>query len=289
MDMLGREIDIVSGEEPQSGDIYLRAGGSVEELGEEGYELIISDTLTITSPTVTGMTYGGATITQILYQDEDRNEIPKGLVRDYPKYEVRAGMIDVGRMYIPLEYLEEMSIYMSWFKLNETHVHINDYYSAFRLESEVYPMIVAEDGYYTKDDYRQYQKDMKKYGIDVITEIDTPYHAECFRDIPGVKMLSTGYLDITTDEARAANQEIIENLIDEYLDGEDPVIQSDHFHIGTDEYSKSYGEQMRAWTDHFINYVNDKGYESRVWASLGKNGFNGTTPVSTDATLGRCP
>ena len=290
MDMLGREIDIVSGEEPQSGDIYLRAGGSVEQLGEEGYELIISDTLTITSPTVTGMTYGGATITQILYQDEDRNEIPKGLVRDYPKYEVRAGMIDVGRMYIPLEYLEEMSIYMSWFKLNETHVHINDYwsgsgYSAFRLESEVYPMIVAEDGYYTKDDYRQYQKDMKKYGIDVITEIDTPYHAECFRDIPGVKMLSTGYLDITTDEARAANQEIIENLIDEYLDGEDPVIQSDHFHIGTDEYSKSYGEQMRAWTDHFINYVNDKGYESRVWASLGKNGFNGTTPVSTDATL----
>ena len=290
MDMLDREINIVSGEEPQSGDIYLRAGGSVEELGEEGYELIISDTLTITSPTVTGMTYGGATITQILYQDEDRNEIPKGLVRDYPKYEVRAGMIDVGRMYIPLEYLEEMSIYMSWFKLNETHVHINDYwsgsgYSAFRLESEVYPMIVAEDGYYTKDDYRQYQKDMKKYGIDVITEIDTPYHAECFRDIPGVKMLSTGYLDITTDEARAANQEIIENLIDEYLDGEDPVIQSDHFHIGTDEYSKSYGEQMRAWTDHFINYVNDKGYESRVWASLGKNGFNGTTPVSTDATL----
>lgn len=266
----------------------------MEELGEEGYELIISDTLTITSPTVTGMTYGGATITQILYQDEDRNEIPKGLVRDYPKYEVRAGMIDVGRMYIPLEYLEEMSIYMSWFKLNETHVHINDYwsgsgYSAFRLESEVYPMIVAEDGYYTKDDYRQYQKDMKKYGIDVITEIDTPYHAECFRDIPGVKMLSTGYLDITTDEARAANQEIIENLIDEYLDGEDPVIQSDHFHIGTDEYSKSYGEQMRAWTDHFINYVNDKGYESRVWASLGKNGFNGTTPVSTDATLNLWP
>ena len=290
IDMLGREINIVSGEEPQSGDIYLCAGGSVEELGEEGYELLISDTLTITSPTVTGMTYGGATITQILYQDEDRNEIPKGLVRDYPKYEVRAGMIDVGRMYIPLEYLEEMTVYMSWFKLNETHVHINDYwggsgYSAFRLESEVYPEIVAEDGYYTKDDYRRYQKDMKKYGIDVITEIDTPYHSECFRDIPGVRMLSTGYLDITTDEARAANQEIIENLIDEYLDGEDPVIQSDHFHIGTDEYSKSYGEQMRAWTDHFINYVNDKGYESRVWASLGKNGFNGTTPVSTDATL----
>ena len=288
--MLDMDIRIVSGTEPQTGDVYLQAGGSAEELGEEGYLLTIGDYVTVTSPTVTGMTYGGASITQILYQDEGMDNAPKGIARDYPKYEVRAGMIDVGRMYIPLEYLEEMTVYMSWFKMNETHVHINDYwsgsgYSAFRLESEVYPEIVAEDGYYTKDDYRQYQKDMKKYGIDVITEIDTPYHAECFRDVPGVQMLKTGYLDITTDEAREANQKIIENLIDEYLDGPDPVIQSEYFHIGTDEYDKAYGEQMRAWTDHFINYVNDKGYQTRLWGSLGKNGFNGTTPVSNEATM----
>ena len=288
--MLDMDIRIVSGTEPQTGDVYLQAGGSVDELGEEGYLLTIGDYVTVTSPTVTGMTYGGASITQILYQDEGRDNAPKGTARDYPKYAVRAGMIDVGRMYIPLEYLEEMTVYMSWFKMNETHVHINDYwsgsgYSAFRLESEVYPEIVAEDGYYTKDDYRQYQKDMKKYGIDVITEIDTPYHAECFRDVPGVQMLKTGYLDITTDEAREANQKIIENLIDEYLDGPDPVIQSEYFHIGTDEYDKAYGEQMRAWTDHFINYVNDKGYQTRLWGSLGKNGFNGTTPVSNEAVM----
>lgn len=288
--MLDIDIPVVSGTEPETGDIYLQAGGSADELGEEGYMLTIGDYVTILSPTETGMTYGGASITQILYQDEGMDNAPRGTARDYPKYEVRAGMIDVGRMYIPLEYLEEMTVYMSWFKMNETHVHINDYwsgsgYSAFRLESEVYPEIVAEDGYYTKADYRQYQKDMKKYGIDVITEIDTPYHSECFRDIEGVQMLSTGYLDITTDEARTANQEIIENLIDEYLDGPDPVIQSEYFHIGTDEYSKQYGEQMRAWTDHFINYVNDKGYQARLWGSLGTNGFNGTTPVSNDAVM----
>lgn len=64
-----------------------------------------------------------------------------------------------------------------------------------------------------------------------------------------------------------------------------PVIQSDKFHIGTDEYDKSYSEQMRKWTDHFINYVNDKGYDTRLWGSLGSRGFNGTTPVSNDATV----
>ena len=59
-------------------------------------------------------------------------------------------MIDVGRMYIPLEYLKEMTIYMSFYKMNEAHIHINDYwgqsgYSAFRLESEVYPSTQKTD------------------------------------------------------------------------------------------------------------------------------------------------
>ena len=288
-DMLGRDIEVVSGQ-PQTGDIVLKTGSTIDELGEEGYYLDIANYVTIEAPTYKGMIYGGASITQILYQNN--NTAPKGLARDYPQYEVRAGMIDVGRMYIPLEYLEEMTVYMSWYKLNEAHIHINDYwgqsgYSAFRLESEVYPSIVASDGYYTKEEYKQYQKDMKNYGIDIITEIDTPYHSEAFRDIPGVQMLANkaGYLDITTEEAYNANIAIIKNLFDEYLDGDDPVIQSDKFHIGTDEYDKAYGEQMRKWTDELIKYVNSKGYESRVWASLGKNGFNGTTPVTNEATM----
>lgn len=287
-DMLEFDITCEMGE-PETGDIYVKTNYDTDYLGQEGYLLTIGDYVSIEAPTYTGLIYGGASITQILYQS-DNLTAPKGVSRDYPQYEVRAGMIDVGRMYIPLDYLEEMTIYMSWYKLNEVHVHINDYwgasgYSAFRLESEVYPEIVAKDGYYTKDEYRQYQKDMKAYSIDVITEIDTPYHAECFRDVPGVVMLGAGQLDITTEESFNANKEIIENLIDEYLDGDDPVIQSQYFHIGTDEYDKKYSEQMRAWTDHFIKYVNDKGYSTRLWASLGSNGFNGTTPVTNEATV----
>ena len=191
-DMLEYDIEVVNGQ-PQAGDIVLKTGSLIEAVGNEGYYLDIGDYVTIEAPTYKGMIYGGASITQILYQNS--NIAPKGVARDYPQYEVRAGMIDVGRMYIPLEYLEEMTVYMSWYKLNEAHIHINDYwgqsgYSAFRLESEVYPSIVATDGYYTKEEYKQYQKDMKNFGIDVITEIDTPYHAEAFREVPGVKMLA---------------------------------------------------------------------------------------------------
>lgn len=289
-DMLGMDLNVVKAASGKAGDIVFTSNFTTDELGEEGYYMDIQETVTISAPqnTKNGWLYGAASITQILYQND--HTAPKGLTRDYPQYEVRAGMIDVGRMYIPLEYLKEMTIYMSFYKMNEAHIHINDYwgqsgYSAFRLESEVYPSINAKDGYYTKNDYRQYQKDMKVYGIDVITELDTPYHADALKDIDGVVMWKAGYLDIRTEDAFNANAEIIENLIDEYLDGPDPVIQSKNFHIGTDEYDKAYGEQMRKWTDHFAKYVNAKGYQSRAWASLGKNGFNGTTPVTNEIVM----
>ena len=284
-EMVKKNLSIVSSGET-TGDIVLTKDSSLDVLGKEGYTLDINDLIEIKSNYETGILYGGISITQILSQDEGKNNIAKGIARDYPKYEVRAGMLDVARTYIPMDYLKEMTIYMAYYKLNEVQVHVNDYwgatgYSAFRLESTTYPMITSTDGSYTKEEYKNYQKEMKNYGIDVITEIDTPYHAECFRSIPGAKMLKTGALDIREQ----SSYDIIENLIDEYLDGDDPVIESDKFHIGTDEYDKNYSEQMRKWTDHFIKYVNNKGYKTRLWGSLGSRGFNGTTPVSNDATV----
>ena len=284
-EMIKHELEIVTSGE-KSGDIVLVKDGSVDNLGKEGYTLAIDDMIEIKSNYETGILYGGISITQMFSQNDGMNNVAKGLARDYPKYEVRAGMLDVARTYIPMEYLQEMTIYMAYYKLNEVQVHVNDYwgatgYSAFRLECDTYPMITATDGSYTKEEYRQYQIDMKNYGINVITEIDTPYHAECFRNVPGVKMLKAGALDIREQ----SSYDVIEAVLDEYLDGPNPVIQSDKFHIGTDEYDKSYSEQMRKWTDHFINYVNDKGYDTRLWGSLGSRGFNGTTPVSNDATV----
>lgn len=284
-EMAGQTLSVAT-DAPRTGDIVLKLDDSTANLTEEGYTMHISEVMEITSSAAKGLLYGGITATQMFSQAEDHASVSRGRMRDYPKYEVRAGMLDVARTYVPMDYLTEMTKYMAYFKLNEVQVHINDYwgatkYSAFRLESDTYPMITATDGSYTKDEYRNYQLEMKKYGIDVITEIDTPYHSECFRNIPGAVMLSTGALDIREQ----SSYDIIENLMDEYLDGDNPVIVSENFHIGTDEYNKSYSEEMRAWTDHFIKYVNNKDYKTRLWGSLGSRGFNGTTPVSTDATV----
>lgn len=292
--MVGKEINVHKGSKARVGDIFLTIDNTKHHLGEEGYTLDITDKIIVSAPKTKGILYGGISLTQILYQSDNKNSIPKGIARDYPKYEVRSGMLDVGRMYIPLDYVQEMTEYMAWFKLNELQLHINDYwgaanYQAFRVESKKYPEINAKDGYYTQEEYIAFQKNMKKVGIDVVTEIDTPYHAESFRAVNPDMMLSKGALDITTPEKQKLVYPFIESLFDEFL-GDSPtdenrVIQSSKFHMGTDEYDKKYSEQMRAYTDHFINYINNKGYETRLWGSIGKNGFNGNTPVSNKATM----
>lgn len=284
-EMFDRTSTISAGT-PSAGDIYL-AFDAASVLGEEGYYMDIDDILTVTAKTEKGILYGGTSISQILTQAEDHMSIPKGLVRDYPQYEVRAVMLDVARVYVPFEHLVEMSKYAAYFKLSEFRNHINEtggeVASSFRIESKVYPQLNEGTEYYTQDEYREYQKELKKYGIDIVTEIDTPAHAGAFKKIDPKLMMDSYHLDLRTEESFNYTVSVMKSVFDEFLDGEDPVFQSSKFHIGTDEYDKAYSERVRMYMDEMIKYVNEKGLECRFWASLGKNGFAGTTPVSTDA------
>ena len=149
----------------------------------------------------------------------------------------------------------------------------------------MYPQLnegLPKDQVYSQEAYKAYQKDAKKYGVDVVTEIDTPAHAGAFANIDESLLMDGYHLDLRTEEAYQNAVGVMKNVFDEFLDGEDPVFQNGKFHIGTDEYDKSYSEVVRHYMNELIEYVNGKGYETRFWASLGTNGFAGETPVSTD-------
>lgn len=280
-DMLSFEINSREGSSA-SGDILLVLDSTQSDLGTEGYLLEIEDSITVTAATEQGIFYGCITILQSLYAD---GYVPKGNAKDYPAYEIRSGMIDVARAYLPLEYVEEITKYMAWFKLNEIHLHINDNgennYSAFRLESDV-PGLTSEDGFYTKTEYRAYQKRMLSYGISVLTEIDTPAHSKCFNGVvPADYMLDENHIDITNPDA----VKFIDDLFDEYITGDDPVFLNKKVHIGTDEYPTEYSEEMRAYINHLIEHIHSRGCTPRFWGGFGNSGFNGTTAVSNDAEV----
>lgn len=262
------------------GDIVLVTDKSDDTLGEDGYTMdITDDNITIKAPEDIGLLYGIYTVLQSVKAD---GYVPCGKARDYSYYRIRGGMLDVARAWIPLEYVEEITKYFSFFKLNEIHLHINDAgannYSAFRLESDV-EGLTATDGYYTKDEYRAYQKRMLEYGVEVITEIDTPAHSRCFNNVNPDYMLDSEHLDISKPEA----VQFVKDLFDEYITGDDPVFVNKTVHIGTDEYPAGYSELMRAYTDELIKHINSRGYTPRFWGSFGNQGFNGETPVSSEA------
>lgn len=275
-DICGFDVSVAVGT-AKKGDISLSIVND-SDIGDEGYTAVIGDTIKIEANTPKGLLYGIITVLQSHYAD---GFVPVGEIVDYPSYPVRSGMIDVARAYVPLEYVEEITKYFAYFKLNEIHLHINDIASGgvgyFRLESDVKGLTAEE--HYSKDDYRAYQKRMKEYGVDVITEIDTPAHAAAFAKAVPELMFDPRHLDISKPETL----EFMCDLLDEYITGDDPVFVSKKVHFGTDEYPEGHNEEMRAYTDALIKHINSRGYTPRFWGSFGNDGFNGNTPVSSDA------
>lgn len=287
-EMLGREMEVAVGT-PVTGDVYL-SWSEENCLGEEGYAIEIADTVTVQAFATTGALYAGTTLTQILYQDESHAAIPKGLIRDYPQYAVRSIGYDCARFYLPLDYLEEITKYMAYFKLNEIHVHLNDDMGeqayAFRLESKRYPVINSSlnpDEVWSQEDYKAYQKEVAKFGVTVVSEIDTPAHSGfvTLYDRSYTTETNSTYIDLANEDAKA----FIKSVLDEFLDGDDPVFQSGTFNIGTDEYDKSRGDEVRQWMNELIEHVRTKGITPRMWAAFGEAenvGFKGDTEVYSD-------
>jgi len=283
-EMADIELEITT-DAATEGDIVLALTDD-KELGKEGYTADIGNIITVNAYNDTGLVYAGATLTQIV---SNNGAVPYGIMRDYPAYEVRSCMLDVARAYIPLDYVEEITLYMAYYKMNELHLHINDNSGeisyAFRLESETYPAINSNlDGkYYSKESYRQYQKNVQKYGIDVVTEIDVPGHSG-FASLYDSSYVVDGInLDVTNPEVLT----FVKNIFNEYLDGDDPVIQSNKIHIGGDEYGvKTLHSEARDFINAVSEHVRAKGYSPIIWYSHTNNRLSYDNAPTNDNIIG---
>ena len=271
-----------------------------KELGDEGYSIEIGDHVTVTANTTTGAYWATRTLLQILEQYEGTH-LPKGTIRDWPDYAMRGFMLDVGRKYIPLDYVKQYAKIMAYYKMNTFQIHLNDNgfkkyfgedwkktYAAFRLESELFPELTAKDGYYTKDEFRQFQKDAAKIGVNVIPEIDVPAHSLAFtfyREEFGSKEYGIDHLDLFNPNVYT----FLDSLFAEYLEGPDPVFVGKQVHIGTDEYSnrdQKVVEKFREFTDHYIKHVESFGKQACVWGAL--THAKGETPVKAENVIMHC-
>lgn len=287
----GSALPVKTGQ-TQNGMVFFSLDATGSTLPPEGYNLQISDRITITAKDVTGAIWATRTLLQILEQDPQQKRLPKGTARDYPRYEVRGFVLDVGRKFFSLDFLKHYIKFMSYYKMNDFHIHLNDNgfkqffgdnwdstYSAFRLQNDTYPNLTSRDGSYTKKEFIALQKMAQQYGVNIIPEIDVPAHSLAFsKAIPGVgsKQYGMDHLDLDNP----LTYKVIDNVFREYLQGPNPVFIGKEVHIGTDEYAKKDAEKFRKFTDHYIRFVEGFGKEVRMWGSL--THAQGTTPVKAD-------
>ena len=296
--MMGRKLTVVKGS-AKPGDVVL-ALKKDKALGTEGYTMRIARTVSIEAATPQGAFWGTRTLLQISEQSADRT-LPCGLTTDVPQYGLRGFMIDCGRKYIPMAYLRQLTKVMAYYKMNTLQVHLNDngfrqYFNgdwnltqaAFRLECDTYPGLTAKDGSYTKQEFIDFQKAAEAQFVEVIPEIDAPAHALAFTQYKpelGSKEYGMDHLDLFNPDTYT----FMDNLYKEYLQGKEPVFRGPRVHIGTDEYSnakKDVVEKFRAFTDHYIRYVESFGKQAVVWGAL--THAQGETKVKSDNVWMSC-
>lgn len=277
---------------PTAGDIYFTLHPNAKALPKEGYSLIIKEIITVDAKEATGVFWATRTLLQLLEQDKEHKSIPKGSCSDYPQYEVRGFVLDCGRKFFTMDFLRNYVKFMSYYKMNDFHIHLNDNgfkgffgdnwdstYSAFRLENKTYPNLTAKDGSYSKKEFIELQKMAKRYGVNIIPEIDVPAHSLAFsKAVPGIgsKEYGLDHLDLYNP----LTYTVIDNVFKEYLEGPYPVFIGKEVHIGTDEYSKKESEKFRAFTDHYIRFVESYGKKVRMWGAL--THAQGTTSVKSE-------
>jgi len=287
----GRQLPIVTTATQAPGDFYLTLGTSDPQLGAEAYVFTIGDTAVISAPTKTGVFYGTRTALQILLQDSEHTAIPKGTARDYPAYPDRGFMLDVGRKFFPLSFLEDYVRFMSWYKLNDFHLHLNDNelgvgnapdwmqkYAAFRLNSDKFKGLAAKDGSYTQQDMRELQDLAAQYNVTITPEIDAPAHSLAFTQFRP-ELASPRYGKDLLDLSNPTTFAFLNSIWDEFI----PWFDTSSVHIGADEYAFAEGDNYRKFVNTYDDYLKSKGKSARMWGSLAA--MPGTVPVQTDVTV----
>ncbi len=293
-EITGKTMSVAKGSNANAGEILLSLTADKSKgLQDEGYLMDISDKVTVEAETTTGAFWATRTILQSIKQT---GNIPCGITRDYPLYKVRGFILDVGRKTFTMDYLEQVVQMMSWYKMNDFQIHLNDNliplenlktedkimkaYSAFRLESNIKAGgnnglnkadLTSTDVFYTKDEFRNLIKESRIYGVNIVPEIDTPAHSLALTKVRpdlrhGLNGRENDHLNLTTKYAESL--EFVQSIFSEYMDGSNPVFDSETtIQVGADEYTAN-SNAYRRFANDMLKFVSDSGRQARIWGSL---------------------
>jgi len=202
----------------------------VEHRTDEAYSLVVTaDSVVVTATTPTGLFRGEQTLRQLTTGTEGKEVVAGCEITDWPAFQMRGFMLDLGRNYMSVEVLKEVIDVMAAYKLNVFHFHVTDN-PGWRLESKLYPELSDPASmsrwpgkFYTQEEFRELVQYCQERHITLIPEFDIPGHSDAFRKALGLETMSDPrVLTIMTD------------LINELCSLAPPDVMP-YIHLGTDE------------------------------------------------------
>lgn len=231
----------------------------ISEMGLEEYRIHITpEHIRLEGGGEAGLFYAQTTLEQLrmMYGEE----LPCMEIADRPAYAYRSFQIDCARHYFSVDELKKMIQMSAKFKLNHFHWHISDD-QGWRLESRRYPKLheigsvragdyfgnyhsdQRSGGYYTRDEVRDIVDYCRRFGIEVVPEVDMPGHVtailaaypnlSCLGKPVEVGLKAGIYKELFC-AGKEETFEFIENLLDDLLE----LFPGKYFHIGGDEAPK---------------------------------------------------
>jgi hexosaminidase len=194
---------------PKASNIIIcKLNASIKSI--EGYSLNISPAkILIEARSAVGIFYAFQSLQQLLPVDfESRQKVQSpvswsvqaGVINDSPRFAYRGLMLDVGRHFMPKEFVMKLIDMMAYHKLNYFHWHLTED-QGWRIEIKKYPKLTEigsvrektlaghnkerprkwnlnpHAGFYTQDDIREVIRYAQKRFITIIPEIEMPGHS----------------------------------------------------------------------------------------------------------------
>ena len=178
---------------PPAGSILLSLGDAGQELGDEGYKLIITPALVrLVANQPAGLFHGTQTIRQLLPADIDAASLQPGpwalgtgTITDYPRFAWRGTMLDVARHFFSVRDVTHYIDLLAYYKLNYFHLHLSDD-QGWRIQIKSWPNLAlyggslevgnVPGGYFSQDDYTYIVNYARSRYITIVPEIDMPGH-----------------------------------------------------------------------------------------------------------------
>lgn len=252
-------------ENKESDAIILSVDTAIKQ--KEGYRLeVTSNNIRLAGGSEAGVFYGIQTLHKSMPVTKDRESasaIPAGIVNDYPRFDYRGFMVDVGRHYFSVSYLKQIIDMLALHNINYFHWHLTED-QGWRIEIKKYPKLTEigstrprtlmdwstreydetpHSGFYTQEEAKEIVKYAADRFITVIPEVDLPGHMmAALASYPELGCTGGPYeipceWGVFPDVLCGGNTKALEfakDVLNEIMD----IFPSPYIHIGGDECPK---------------------------------------------------